>query len=455
MEEKITERARTERRTTGSCPRHAVSRFIWAIMMAHGELTTMPSMFHQLLFIHLYRPFLKYTKSNSPLPPHVSPRKICVHAASVISKLLRVYKRTYGFSQVVNFVVYIAHTVCTVHILNLPEKNAQRDIIHGFKHLEEMGESWLCARRTLRILDISAYKWQASLPSEAIAVIERTHAKWGSWGSWDQASSPSVLDDSPAMFTSLSPATAPSTFSSPGGHVPSTASQHHNPYMQASPTHLFPMSSYYPPTATIPSPTPTMSTAQRPIDAQFQQRQFALPEPTYLRPMANVHYPLQMIPLQQEAWYGNSPDNHLSGIDNKPDSTSPPATSASPMAMFDAPGNSVVEASRDWWSRDHNVMPLGMNDHWEQGWSPNASGGDNNNGDGLRFPTYGLPHDNNHVGVGARQESDNVAVGTTSASSSSQPLGIPVVPTLTTTEPGSDFNVPTGEVGINRFSGDF
>jgi hypothetical protein len=51
-------------------------------------------MFFQLLFIHLFRPFLKYTQDTSPLPPHVSPRKLCTQAAQMISKLMRLYKRS-------------------------------------------------------------------------------------------------------------------------------------------------------------------------------------------------------------------------------------------------------------------------------------------------------------------------------------------------------------------------
>jgi hypothetical protein len=111
-------------------------------------------MFFQLLYIHLFRPFLKYNPNNSPLPAHVSPRKLCTQAAAMISKLLRLYKRSHGLRQICNICVYIAHSACTIHLLNLPEKNAKRDIIHGVKHLEEIAEGWLCARRTLGILSV-------------------------------------------------------------------------------------------------------------------------------------------------------------------------------------------------------------------------------------------------------------------------------------------------------------
>ncbi|KAK3112225.1 Nitrogen assimilation transcription factor nit-4 [Teratosphaeriaceae sp. CCFEE 6253] len=138
-------------------------------------------MFFQLLFIHLFRPFLKYTQQTSPLPNNVSPRKLCTQAAGMISKLMRLYKRSHGLRQICNIAVYIVHSACTIHLLNLPEKNARRDIVHGVKHLEEIAEGWLCARRTLGILSVLARKWTVELPEEATAVLARTDAKFGAY----------------------------------------------------------------------------------------------------------------------------------------------------------------------------------------------------------------------------------------------------------------------------------
>jgi hypothetical protein len=75
--------------------------------------------------------------------------------------------------------VYIAHSAATIHLLNLPEKNAKRDITHGVKHLEEIAEGWLCARRTLGILSVLAERWNVELPEEAATVLARTDAKFG------------------------------------------------------------------------------------------------------------------------------------------------------------------------------------------------------------------------------------------------------------------------------------
>lgn len=136
-------------------------------------------MFFQLLYIHLFRPFLKYTQATSPLPSHVSPRKLCTQAAGMISKLMRLYKRSHGLRQIVNFAIYVVHSACTIHLLNLPDKIARRDIIHGVKHLEEMAEGWLVARRTLVVMSTQARKWRIDLPEEAAAVLARTDAKFG------------------------------------------------------------------------------------------------------------------------------------------------------------------------------------------------------------------------------------------------------------------------------------
>jgi hypothetical protein len=99
----------------------------------------------------------------------------------MISKLLRLYKRSHGLRQICNIAVYIAHSACTIHLLNLPDKNARRDIVHGVKHLEEIAEGWLGARRTLSILSVLARKWNIELPEEAEAVLSRTEAKYGAY----------------------------------------------------------------------------------------------------------------------------------------------------------------------------------------------------------------------------------------------------------------------------------
>jgi hypothetical protein len=169
-------------------------------------------MFFQLLYIHLFRPFLKYSPDNSPLPPNVSPRKQCTQAAAMISKLLRLYKRSHGLRQICNICVYIAHSACTIHLLNLPDKNAKRDIIHGIKHLEEIAEGWLCARRTLGILSVLAKRWKVELPEEAAAVLARTDEKFGPW---NEISTPKTVRAEPMLTPGDEYATSPTQKFSP------------------------------------------------------------------------------------------------------------------------------------------------------------------------------------------------------------------------------------------------
>ncbi|EXF86486.1 fungal specific transcription factor [Colletotrichum fioriniae PJ7] len=150
-------------------------------------------MFFHLQYIHLFRPFLKYTPAASPLPSHVSPRRICTANAGAISKLMRLYKKNWNLRQICNIAVYMVHSACTIHMLNLPEKTAKRDIIHGVKHLEEIAEDWLCARRTLSIISVLARKWNVELPEEAEAVLRRTDETYGTFSTSDVPSPRSNL----------------------------------------------------------------------------------------------------------------------------------------------------------------------------------------------------------------------------------------------------------------------
>lgn len=137
----------------------------------------MLSFFH-LQYIHLFRPFLKYSPSTSPLPSHISPRRICSANAGAISKLMRLYKKSWNLRQICNIAVYMIHSACTIHLLNLPEKTAKRDLNHGLRHLEEIAEDWLCARRTLSILSVLARKWRCDLPEDAEMILKRTDERF-------------------------------------------------------------------------------------------------------------------------------------------------------------------------------------------------------------------------------------------------------------------------------------
>lgn len=120
---------------------------------------------------------------------------------------MRLYKRIYGLRQICNIAVYIVHSACTIHLLTLPEKTAKRDIIHGVKHLEEIAEDWLCARRTLSILSVLARKWDVDLPPDASAVLSRTDNKFGYFSTADIPSPKAEL-----LVTTPSSTSSPTNF---------------------------------------------------------------------------------------------------------------------------------------------------------------------------------------------------------------------------------------------------
>jgi len=222
-------------------------------------------MFFHLQYIHLFRPFLKYTPSASPLPSHVSPRRICTANAGAISKLMRLYKKTYNLRQICNIAVYMVHSAVTIHLLNLPEKTAKRDVIHGIKHLEEVAEDWLCARRTLCIISVLARKWNCELPEEAAMVLQRTDEKYGSFSTSDvpspNRSSIAVTPSPPPFPTSPVSAPAQDAYSPTNAYnqAGSPAVSQDVPAVSMAPDLLNGLAALSP-----PPPTTTMATTQMP-----------------------------------------------------------------------------------------------------------------------------------------------------------------------------------------------
>jgi hypothetical protein len=166
-------------------------------------------MFHQTLYIHLFRPFLKFSNSATPLT-HLDPRKACLHAATNISKYLRFYRHRYRLKQICNVAAYFVHTACTIHLLNLPQRTAVRDIGQALNALEEMGECWLVAKRSLVIIDVLVRRWQLDIPEEAAVILARVRPEARRWGLNEKSESGSpysdgVSTDSPARSEILVP----------------------------------------------------------------------------------------------------------------------------------------------------------------------------------------------------------------------------------------------------------
>lgn len=312
----------------------------WDIPRVYWVLT-IDSMFFQLLFIHLYRPFLKYNRTTSPLPSHVSPRKYCTQAASAISKLLRLYKRTYGLRQICNIAVYIAHSACTIHLLNLPDKNAKRDIIHGVRHLEEIGEMWTCARRTLRILSIMAEKWKTELPEEAASTFSRTRTRWGST---EPVRSPSLSDHSPLPSP---PAAQPVTMAQPSLSHPPVMAQNMAPNISYMPNGFF----------VAPSPSEQEFPQTRRSSGNYSLPPRSAAElgrgSNRLRPSTNLTQG------QQDAWNAHQAAR-LQASNQSVSSGSSGKRSTDPSILFGGV-ESLMEESQDWWLKDQSALATGFN----------------------------------------------------------------------------------------------
>ncbi|CZT45451.1 probable pathway-specific regulatory protein nit-4 [Rhynchosporium secalis] len=313
-------------------------------------------MFFHLLYIHLFRPFLKYNPSTSPLPTHVSPRKLCTQAAGSVSKLMRLYKRTYGVRQICNIAVYMVHSACTIHLLNLPEKMAKRDIVHGVKQLEEIAEDWLCARRTLSILSVLARKWKIDLPEEAATVFARTDSKFGFFSTADV----------PSPKHELVVATPPSNNASPPRAMYALPQQR----TQTRPQTQLQQSLY----SYLPD---SMSNAAitLPIATPINQVNNAQNRQNFANGMGSMNMPSQpissTIPYARHSYNTSassmtkptmSPNNGTPRNDSGVTSEASGSTrQVSPSAIFG--GVDALVESQDWWLRDQASLALGF-DNW-------------------------------------------------------------------------------------------
>jgi hypothetical protein len=251
-------------------------------------------------------------------------------------------------------------------LLNLPDRNAKRDLIHGVRNLEEIAEGWLCARRTLRVLDVSANKWQIEVPGEVVAVFERTHAKWGSWGSWDSETSPESLADTPSSV----PAEAhyqPQQQQQPQQQRQPVLQNGQGPYHHSA-GGPFQQPAFY---SNVPQTQPT-NDGRSYGNFNNPHMQVSLPnQQNYLA--VNQPYPsLNAVPNPMSSdnrW--NTANNQDVSCDNSNSSNSPVAVAGTPpMPVFNGLPEHLMEENQGWWLRDQSSLALGL-ENWGEGWAGN------------------------------------------------------------------------------------
>ncbi|KAH0558995.1 hypothetical protein GP486_004394 [Trichoglossum hirsutum] len=291
-------------------------------------------------------PLPPYNQTSSPLPSHVSPRKFCTQAASSISKLLRTYKGLYGLRQICNVAVYIAHSACTIHLLNLPNKDARRDIIHGLRHLEEIAEGWLCARRTLGIISLLSKRWKIELPEEADAVLALAESRWGPFNPREIPEMKSEMNSPRSSTASRSPPLA-------------KLSREHKPYTMESSPSLNNSGIMDRVAAKDPAHLPQIEYQiapqhHQPIDAcTFYPS--AQPQPYTSAKESQPSGSLRGSPLSVTGSTHGSAHGSTHGSTH---SASPPAL------LMGAEIYNLVQESQDWWLRDQSALALGF-DNWE------------------------------------------------------------------------------------------
>ena len=291
----------------------------------------------------------------------------------MISKLLRIYKRTHGLRQICNIVVYISHAACTIHLLNLPDKNAARDIVHGLKHLEEIGESWLCARRTLGILHLVARRWNIELPDEAEKTFLRAETKFGPFK--DHESSPKTNSPMapPTEMHSLPPSSNQPVVES---NLDATLNPVNGLSSNALYTNTAPLASPMP-TTDVPHPNGSMTMpSQKPAD-------FNKPNPN--------NY---LVAQNQQNYFNNN-------------QTSRPAptqqTASPPMPFIDA-----LVPDHEWWLKDSNQIFANWNGLEHEAMLHGNGGfdlGTGNMGYSNGIDTFGL-NENSMVGINGNGMAD-------------------------------------------------
>ena len=253
--------------------------------------------------------------------------------------------------------VYIVHSACTIHLLNLPEKTAKRDIVHGVKNLEEIAEDWLCARRTLSILSVLARKWKVELPEEALTVFSRTDSKFGTFSTADVPS--------PSKSSDLIVATPPSATS-----PPSISRQVQNSFNAARNQNQLQQSlySYLPEDKSIAmSPVQNQSSYNNSFNSPQHSLQrngggsMNIQNESLISSVPYGHY------SYNNGTSGAAPNQELTRADSATMSEATASHSqsvtrqVSPSTMFG--GIDALVESQDWWLRDQASLVIGF-DNW-------------------------------------------------------------------------------------------
>jgi hypothetical protein len=238
--------------------------------------------------------------------------------------------------------------------------------VHGLKHLEEIGESWLCARRTLGILHLVTKRWSIELPEEAEKTFMRAEAKFGPFKDHES---------SPKLETQLPPPTPMQPLPPPSTQHQIQSNFNHN----VNPVNGDPTNGFFPPSsAPLASPMPTPNIPQ--LDG-------SLSLPPHSADELNKSNPHNFaIPQAHQQDFFNSNYNQ-----NRTSQAPPTQPTTSPSMLFGGVDSLIQE--QGWWLRDshqlfanwngmeHDTVPSG-NSGFDMGIVPGNMGYGNGNSNG-------------------------------------------------------------------------
>ncbi|KAL6714818.1 hypothetical protein ACLMJK_007078 [Lecanora helva] len=125
-------------------------------------------MYYHTVVLHLFRPFLKVDLTTSS----VSPREICTSCANNIVSILSTYRQMYGVRLGTVLMTHIILSSSIIHLLNLPNASAARDLTFSIDSLREMSTSHAFAKRCILVVIKLAKQWNIDLPPEVFTAAE-------------------------------------------------------------------------------------------------------------------------------------------------------------------------------------------------------------------------------------------------------------------------------------------
>lgn len=130
--------------------------------------TDLFSMYYHSAVLLLFRPFLKVVLMDS----EISPRQKCTESARKISSLASTYNRIYGLRCSIVTLTHLICTACIIHLLDLPDISAARDLEQGIRDLKNLAVNHAIANRYLHTILGLSEQWHMRLPENVARAVE-------------------------------------------------------------------------------------------------------------------------------------------------------------------------------------------------------------------------------------------------------------------------------------------